>query len=134
VEVIEMGEAAGISATALEMAELWVISNLLAEDVDARIPEDRWREAMNSLFRPGNNVVAAIGTSAGTENTSAAMPRNTDTSTAGATNLIVTNSGTTNTGPNTAAAINSAVDIRERVVSPPPGTLSQKKCISCFSN
>jgi len=41
-----MGEAAGITGEAPEMAELWLVSNLLAEDIDARIPEVRWREQM----------------------------------------------------------------------------------------
>jgi hypothetical protein len=34
------------------MAELWHVSNILAEDSDARIPEERWREQMEKLGAP----------------------------------------------------------------------------------
>src|ERR1700686_4656416 len=47
VRIIEMGEAVGLTGVSTEMAELWVVSNMLAED--EQIPEARWREEMALL-------------------------------------------------------------------------------------
>ena len=44
-----MGEEAGITSDGPEMAELWVVSQLLAEDSYARIPVERWREQMQTI-------------------------------------------------------------------------------------
>ena len=124
ITVIEMGEAAGLSGEAPEMAELWVVSDLLAEDVDARIPEDRWREVMKTLDGAGNKAgeVPAAGSTGGTKNASSAASTNLVTSTAVATTPITTNTETTNTP----TAINSAVHARDsRLVLPYPGEYSE---------
>ena len=74
ITLIEMGESAGFSREAQEMVELWVVSNLLAKDVDTRIPEDRWREVMKTLDSAGNKAgeVLAAGATGGSENTTSA--------------------------------------------------------------
>jgi len=107
-----MGLAAGVSPNSPEMAELWVVSKLLAEDIDARISEERWREVMKTLENGDDGGLQAAGTIGGMENTS-----NTATSTSGGTNA-----GTTNTD----TAINSAVKASDGsvYVFPPPGAFS----------
>jgi hypothetical protein len=118
-----MGRAAGIDVTAPEMAELWVISELLAEDVDARIPEARWREKMKELDNAGDEGVGlAAGTNGGTENSSSATPSNAALSTAApstaaGTDTIVASAGITNAVPNTAATSkDSQVEVSPRGV------------------
>jgi hypothetical protein len=98
------------------MAELWVVSKLLAEDIDARISEERWREVMKTLENGDEGGLQAAGTIGGMENTS-----NTATGTSAGTNA-----GTTNTVPNTDTAINSAVKASDGTVYvfPPPGAFS----------
>jgi hypothetical protein len=98
------------------MAELCVVSKLLAEDIDARIPEERWREVMKTLENGDEEGLQAAGTIGGMENTS-----NTANSTS-----TGTNAGTTNTVPNTDTAINSVVKASDGTVYvfPPPGAFS----------
>jgi hypothetical protein len=127
ITVIEMGESAGFSGEAPEMAELWVISDLLAEDVDARIPEDRWREVMKTMDSAGNKAgeVLAAGATGGSENTTSAASTNILTSTAAATPII-----TSVETPNTPAAIH-ARDSRLEVL-PYPGEYSETNIFQCL--
>jgi hypothetical protein len=115
VRVIELGLASGVGPKAPEMEELWIVSELLNEDVDAQISEERWREVMETLQHAGHGGgLPDSGTIGGTENSSNATP-----SATAANNNIIANTGTTNTVPNTDAANNSAVE----EISPSPGEL-----------
>ena len=141
-----MGRAAGIDVAAAEMAELWVLGELLAEDVDARIPEARWREKMKELDTAAAGEGSAAGTTSSTENTSGAEAGATEkvsngaadnaapTSAAG-TDTMAASAGITNAVPTIAATADSAShadsasyvgDSRvavSRPIPPPPANL-----------
>src|SRR3977135_1646366 len=107
-----MGNAAGFSGEAPEMAELWVISNLLAEDMDARIPEAHWREQMKRLEDTTEEVAGATENK-NTTGAANAIATNAVATAVGPTNAVTTAVGPTNTvataaGPTSTIAITAS--------------------------
>jgi len=52
IDLIELGEQVGLTGMSPEFEDIRMVSELLAEDIDARIPEEVWRERMAVLRAP----------------------------------------------------------------------------------